>query len=354
MLDKNGVLDTMRGLMSIAKSLRLHLVDGTADGLQIAEIVNWTGHIVAAPRSGMTALLGRPEVSRTGVYILLGADLENEGSSLAYIGEGDDVGRRLAQHMRTKDFWDRVVVLTSKDANLTKAHARYLESRLIALAKHAKRVRLANETSPVLLPLPESDISDIEYFIEQVKLILPRVGFDILRPATNAVGEEVGTADLTPVLPPVSDMGGNENSAATGKDPGYAVGDLDLVSRRLLRHSFREAVLDAYRGTCAITGTRIRPLLQAAHIRPVTFGGENRLENALLLRADVHVLFDNGYLAVGPAYSLQVSPCLRDEFGGGEEYYAKAGQIIGLPEKGIDYPARDYLEWHLHEVFRAS
>jgi hypothetical protein len=352
MLNKIGVSDITRGLMSIGKSLRLHLVDGTTDGLQIAEIVNWTGHMMAAPRSKMTALLGRPEVSRTGVYILLGADPENDGGSLAYIGEGDDVGRRLAEHMRTKDFWDRVAVLTSKDANLTKAHARYLESRFIAMAKHAKRVRLTNGTSPVLLPLPESDISDMEYFVEQVKLILPRVGFDILRPAANTAG--VVAAKLTPVLPPVSDMGGGENSAATGKEADRAVGDSDLLSRRLLRNSFREAVLDAYHSTCAITGTRTRLLLQAAHIRPVIFGGENRLENALLLRADVHVLFDRGYLAVDPAYRLHVSPRLRDEFGEGEEYYAKAGQIIGLPEKGIDYPAQDCLEWHLHEVFQAS
>ena len=75
-----------------------------------------------------------------------------------------------------KDFWDRAIVLTSKDANLTKAHARYLESSFIALAQQARRSRLLNGTAPPLLPLPEADVSDMEYFIAQVKIILPVLG----------------------------------------------------------------------------------------------------------------------------------------------------------------------------------
>jgi hypothetical protein len=81
--------------------------------------------------------------------------------------DGDDVSQRLAQHARSegqggKDFWDRAVVLTNKDANLTKAHARYLESRFITLARQAGRSRLTNGTSPLPLPLPEADVSDME------------------------------------------------------------------------------------------------------------------------------------------------------------------------------------------------
>ena len=130
--------------MSIGKSIRLYLADGTPGGLLTAEIMNWTGHVVAAPRSDLAVLLKRQEISRTGIYVLLGDDPESLGGSLAYIGEGDDVGKRLYQHARTedqggKDFWDRAIVFTSKDANLTKAHARYLESRFITLAQQARR-----------------------------------------------------------------------------------------------------------------------------------------------------------------------------------------------------------------------
>jgi hypothetical protein len=172
--------------MSVGKSVRLFLADGTPGGLLTAEIMNWTGHVVAAPRSELAALLKRPETSRTGIYILLGEDPEGLAGTLAYIGEGDDVSKRLRQHSRPeeqggKDFWDRAIVLTSKDSNLTKAHARYLESRLITLAQQALRARLVNGTAPPLLPLPEADVSDMEYFVAQAKIVLPVLGVNILR-----------------------------------------------------------------------------------------------------------------------------------------------------------------------------
>lgn len=175
--------------MSVGKSVRLFLADGTPGGLLTAEIMNWTGHLVAAPRSDLAALLKRPEARRTGIYILLGEDPNSLGGTVAYIGEGDDVSKRLYQHARPedqggKDFWDRAIVLTSKDANLTKAHARYLESRLITLAQLAERAVLTNGTAPIPLPLPEADVSDMEHFITQAKIVLPVLGVNLLRSAT--------------------------------------------------------------------------------------------------------------------------------------------------------------------------
>ena len=185
--------------VSLGKSIRLYLADGTPGGLLTAEIMNWTGHVVAAPRSDLAGLLKRPEASRTGIYLLLGDDPDSLGGSLAYIGEGDDVGKRLYQHARAedqggKDFWDRAILLTSKDANLTKAHARYLESRFITLASQARRSRLINGTAPSPLPLPEADVSDMEYFITQAKIILPVLGVNILRSAATAGNGAAETA----------------------------------------------------------------------------------------------------------------------------------------------------------------
>lgn len=177
--------------MSVGKSVRLFLADGTPGGLLTAEIMNWTGHVVAAPRSDLAALLNRPEARRTGIYILLGDDPNSLGGTVAYIGEGDDVSKRLYQHARQenqggKDFWDRAIILTSKDSNLTKAHARYLESRLITLAQLAGRAVLTNGTAPPPLPLPEADVSDMEYFITQAKIVLPVLGVNLLRSATTS------------------------------------------------------------------------------------------------------------------------------------------------------------------------
>ncbi|HEV2065310.1 MAG TPA: GIY-YIG nuclease family protein [Thermomicrobiales bacterium] len=143
-----------------------------------AEIMNWTGHVVAASRSDLDALLKRPELSRTGIYFLIGENPNNPLEPMVYIGEGDLVKTRLYAHAKPenqtgKDFWNRTIVFTSKDANLTKAHARYLESRFIDMAAQAKRAKLDNGTSPETLMLPEADISDMEDFISQAEIILP-------------------------------------------------------------------------------------------------------------------------------------------------------------------------------------
>jgi putative restriction endonuclease len=136
--------------------------------------------------------------------------------------------------------------------------------------------------------------------------------------------------------------------------PGPVFGDPRLTPYRLAQQAFKAVVLSAYHGHCAITGTKIRPVLQAAHIRPVSDGGENRLDNGLLLRSDVHTMFDNGYLAVDPRHKLLVSPRLRTDFGNGEQFYAKAGKVIALPDHKADQPNREFLEWHLDTVYKSA
>jgi len=135
---------------------------------------------------------------------------------------------------------------------------------------------------------------------------------------------------------------------------GPTFGDPRLRPYRLGQQAFKAKVLDVYHRRCAVTGSKIWPVLQAAHIQPVTKGGEHRLDNGLLLRSDVHTLFDQGYLGVDPAYRLRVSPRLREEFGNGERFYAQAGQVVALPEHKPDRPQREFLGWHLDEVFKAS
>jgi hypothetical protein len=186
--------------MSDGKSVRLFLADGSPGGLLTAEIMNWTGHVVAAPRSDLADLLKRVETSRTGIYVLIGDDPDGVGGIMAYVGEGDEVRKRLYHHAQSedhggKDFWDRAIVVTSKDANLTKAHARYLESRLIAIALAANRAKLTNSTSPPTIALPEADVSDMEFFISQIKIILPVLGVDIFRSTRKVDAVALGRAE---------------------------------------------------------------------------------------------------------------------------------------------------------------
>jgi putative restriction endonuclease len=146
----------------------------------------------------------------------------------------------------------------------------------------------------------------------------------------------------------------NMDDSQPWRRPGPMYGDPLLSPRRLGQGSFKTAVLKAYGQRCAITGSRIRPTLQAAHIRPVSEGGEHRLDNGLLLRADVHVLFDKGYLGVDLDYRLRVSPRLRADFEDGEEFHARVGQPVALPQRVADRPNREFLGWHEARIFKAS
>ena len=140
------------------KSIRLFLVDGRPTGLLVAEVSNWTGKILVAPRAQLADPVKRNEAHRTGIYLLVGDDPAASGQSRVYVGEADSVGKRLVQHSRdeAKDFWDRAIAVVSKDENLTKAHARYLESRFIQLIRASGRAALDNATSPDLPSLPEA------------------------------------------------------------------------------------------------------------------------------------------------------------------------------------------------------
>ena len=151
-----------------------------------AEIMNWTGHVLSGPRSLLPNLLKRSEVARTGVYFLIGPDPNQSTRARVYIGETDDVSIRLKQHNRSedqggKDFWERLCVVTSKDHNLTKAHAKYLESLLIKAAKNAGRAVLENGNQPEYTALPEADIADMTFFMEQIRTVLPVLGYEFLR-----------------------------------------------------------------------------------------------------------------------------------------------------------------------------
>ncbi|MCY4327900.1 MAG: GIY-YIG nuclease family protein [Rhodobacteraceae bacterium] len=192
----------------LGRTVRLFLVDGEASGLVTAEIMNWTGHVLAGSRSGLQAFMKRPEFDRTGVYFLTGPDPEDPETSQVYVGETDNVRKRLIRHSsdESKDFWERVCVVTSKDQNITKAHARYLEARLIAIARASENASVMNGTAPSPIPLPEADESDMEFFIEQIRLIFPVLGFNFLRQYTGdaqtarTTGADLADGDDIPVF----------------------------------------------------------------------------------------------------------------------------------------------------------
>jgi hypothetical protein len=170
------------------RSIRIFLVDGSASGVRTAELGLSTIKALAVPRASLGGVAARSEVEKTGVYVLVGADSNSPGRKKIYIGEGDTILTRLTAHNKAedKDFWDECVLFVSKDQNLTKAHVRYLEGRLIKLAADAKRATLTNGTAPNVVGwLPEADEVEMEEFISQARLLLGALGYDLFETQTT-------------------------------------------------------------------------------------------------------------------------------------------------------------------------
>lgn len=147
----------------------------------------------------------------------------------------------------------------------------------------------------------------------------------------------------------VKDLG----PATVAAQAGARYGNPVLVTPRLGQGSFRVLVTDAYRYRCAMTSERTLPVLEAAHIRPFADGGEHALSNGLLLRSDLHTLFDLGYVTVDPKEKkILVSDRIKAEFENGREYYKLRGERLVLPENPLAIPSIESLTYHAKHVFR--
>jgi len=125
-----------------------------------------------------------------------------------------------------------------------------------------------------------------------------------------------------------------------------------LQRSRLGQGAFRVLVTDAYNRRCTISGERTLPVLQASHIKP--YGkGPNRVDNGLLLRSDLHILFDRGYITVTPDHHVEVSPRIKEQYENGRDYYQYHGRsLVKLPVAQADQPNSGFLTWHNETVFR--
>lgn len=148
------------------------------------------------------------------------------------------------------------------------------------------------------------------------------------------------------------DLSSPAGLGATAEAPGGYT--LPFLTRgRIGQGAFRALVIDAYGRRCALSGERTLPVLQASHIRPFATEGPNRVTNGLLLRADLHVLFDRGYLTVTPEHRVEVSKRIREEFENGRDYYAFDGEPLRvLPARTADRPEAAFLTYHNEHVYR--
>ena len=161
--------------MNTPFSLRIFVADGDPDGLRIVERFNASARAVVFPRALLPQVKTRPELQQTGVYLLLGPRPDGEGE-LLYVGEGDPILPRLQKHQSEKDFWTRAIGFVAVGGLLNKAHVQFLEARLIALARAAKRVPLDNANQPAEPTLSEGDRADMEVFLAHMLGMLPVLG----------------------------------------------------------------------------------------------------------------------------------------------------------------------------------
>lgn len=170
---------------TFGKKLTVYMIDGTDSGPRTIEIGNWSGKAVHAPKSRLISLMDRPEFDKPGVYILKSDPQESFYNERIYIGEAENIKKRLKQHLgNSEKEFNEVIFFISKDELLTKSHIKYIESRLVAMAKAAKNSEIENGNNPGESTLSEADRSDMEYFIEQIKIILPTAGYFFLLSST--------------------------------------------------------------------------------------------------------------------------------------------------------------------------
>lgn len=162
-------------------SLSVFLPDGNAGGLRIVTKSHWSGIAVMCPRTEYFSASKREEFHRSGLYLLVGPATDGTGRDQVYVGEGDNVHKRITAHDLKKEFWTEVVVFTKTDNSLNKADVRYLEARLVEIAKKLGIAALGNSTAPAPPKPTEAHQADLESFLQEVRTISTLLGINAFR-----------------------------------------------------------------------------------------------------------------------------------------------------------------------------
>lgn len=174
----------------------------------------------------------------------------------------------------------------------------------------------------------------------------------IVQGKTYLTETEVGLRLFSQVEEKLKHPAESEKTVSLLKSTGERYGSECTTRHRLGQGSFRIVVTEAYNRRCAITGEKTLPVLNAAHIRPYSEEGPHSVQNGLLLRTDLHALFDKGYITIDDKYIINVSNKLYEDYGNGKIYYAHHGQkLFVVPTQASDQPSGEFLNWHNEHVY---
>lgn len=187
------------------KSIELFLVNGTADSIITAELSNWNGKAIKIPRIELAGCK-RSDIQEPGIYFLFYKDEDNDEDSV-YIGEAENVKERLTQHLHdaADKEWNTAVIFVGCDLN--KALIRYLENRLVEMAKASKRYKILTKQTYKNTVLKESQVAAMEEFLENIKILINVLGHKVLEPVHSNNGQEerllylkTGAANATGII----------------------------------------------------------------------------------------------------------------------------------------------------------
>ncbi|MBI5879782.1 MAG: GIY-YIG nuclease family protein [Chloroflexi bacterium] len=191
-----------------SRTIRIHLREGNPAGILSAEIGNATIKVTVVSKTRLKDVAD--EIKCPGVYFLVGDNPDNPAKPMVYVGESDNLLERLTYHYSAASmyYWERTIIVTSKDDNFTKAHVMYLEAKLVQAISQAQRALLKNGRDPDIPTLPAADKADMNEFLEQTQLLLPVLGFQFasLVPTMDVSADNFTVAHGKPsIIPPIAE-----------------------------------------------------------------------------------------------------------------------------------------------------
>ncbi len=181
----------------LGKKITLFLIDGIPNGRIFVELSNWIGKAYKLPRTMVIRSNDRDDLAGTGVYLLFGKDPEDNSKDMVYIGETEEVYKRLRFHLEKKEFWNYAVVVVSKDNNLNKAHLKYLESKMLDVASRIGRYKIDNANRPKYPAISEPDTAEMEEYFANLALLVSTLGlkvFDEVKQSPVDASPDIGNS----------------------------------------------------------------------------------------------------------------------------------------------------------------
>jgi hypothetical protein len=183
--------------MSRGITITTYLVNGNPEGITMSYVSNWTGQAIRIPRNAFFNAKNFPELNRPGVYYLIGPKDENPDEKLIYIGEANHLFERITAHMRddSKLFFEHIIAFSSKDDNMTVSHTKYLEAKILEEIFEKSGYSVVNGKNGNRTSLPPMVRDEMDTYFDNMKILLPTLGFDFFKPSLNDQKQSITEKD---------------------------------------------------------------------------------------------------------------------------------------------------------------